>query len=79
MGIRPAQSPSVSNGGDFDSVFASSLRDAEAVANEMAPIIMAGDSVCLLATQTSSFDTYRTIDLLTDNVDTPVASKIHMG
>ena len=43
---------------------------AEATADEMAPIMAAGDRVRLLATQNSSFDTYRAIGLLTKNVDT---------
>ena len=63
------QSSTASDGGNFDSVFASALSDADARIDEMAPITPAGNSASLVATQTSSFDTYRAMDLLTDNMD----------
>ena len=65
-----AQSSTASDSGNFDSVFASALSDAEEAIDEMAPIIPSGNSASLVSAQTSSFDTYRAMDLLTDNVDT---------
>ena len=69
------QNSTASDGSDFDSVFASALSDAEAAADEMAPIISASKSTSSLATQTSSFDTYRAMDLLTDNPDSARAAR----
>ena len=70
-----AQSSTASDGRDFDSVFASALSDAEALADETAPIIPAGNGASSLATQTSDFDTYRAMDLLTDNADIARAAR----
>jgi len=72
------QSSTASDSGGFDSVFASALSDAEAAIDEGAPVIPAGGSASLVAAQTSSFDTYRAMDLLTDNVDTSRATRPNM-
>ena len=73
-----AQSSTTSDGGDFNSVFASALSDAEAAIDEMAPMVSAGNSASLVAAQTSSFDTYRAMDLLTDNTETSCAARPNM-
>ena len=73
-----AQSSTTSDGGDFNPVFASALSDAEAAIDEMAPMVSAGNSASLVAAQTSSFDNYRAMDLLTDNMETSRAARPNM-